>query len=175
MFPGQNDPFGISLGGTVQNPITPPGIWHEEGLHPPGERQFLVNCGPFSLRPGEIASAKYAILIGFGGTRLQNVSHLYSISDSLDQYYPILNTKNRDMQNNPVARIYPNPNSGSFKIELSEIPNSVQTFDPQGRIVFRSLGLIKDNKINIMSLYKGFYMIKFELSNSILMKKLFIE
>lgn len=61
MFPGSSDnQFGWSLGGSAQNPITPPFSWSENepgpGAQPnvPGDRRFVQSAGPFTLESGAV-------------------------------------------------------------------------------------------------------------------------
>jgi hypothetical protein len=176
MFPGANDPFGFSIGGTVQNPVTLPTIWREDSLNLPGDRRFLMNSGPFTLRPNEEATTKFAILIGYGGTRLQNVSHLYSISDSLEQYYPFLSSSQLLNQNTQSDfKIFPNPATGSFQIQTPSNPKSIFIVDLQGRLIYGLRDISETKHFYIEQLPKGLYCVKVQFSNHVSVQKLWIK
>lgn len=61
MFPGISDmQYGWGLGGSVQNPITPPFPWDENNPGPgaqpnvPADRRFVQSAGPFTLVRGAV-------------------------------------------------------------------------------------------------------------------------
>lgn len=58
LFPGNSDPYGISMGGSISNPITPPGSFGTTGWTQQqanvvkNDMRFLTGCGPFKMIPG---------------------------------------------------------------------------------------------------------------------------
>lgn len=76
--------------------------------------------------------------------------------------------------------LYPNPNKGSFTIQLSEAINdyTVQVMDQSGRIVYtnelkNSSDLLQN--VNLNSAASGVYFIKIKSDNSTVIKKIIVE
>jgi hypothetical protein len=78
--------------------------------------------------------------------------------------------------------VYPNPNSGSFKIELqasSPTHTVVKVLNSTGEIVQKSLELHVDKSlnmpVNLENLAEGIYLLKFETENGISTRKILIR
>jgi hypothetical protein len=83
----------------------------------------------------------------------------------------LLGTSNFQTKN-LKAKIYPNPTSDNFSIEMNNEIKSVEIYSLQGQKVLSS----KDKNVNVSNLSKGIYLVKIEdVENAIATQKLIIE
>lgn len=177
MFPGENDPYGFSLGGTVTNPVASPGIWSEEtAAIPPGDRRMILSSGPFDFSPGQSVSYKYAFLVGNGFTYSQNVNQLYATSDSLEQIFPLLSQSSRQIAlPAQKVRVFPNPARDKVCIQIDEDGVVLEVINASGKKVLSHELTSKEEFISTRNLPSGMYALKFQCKGGIIVQKLFIE
>jgi|ERR1043165_7322489 predicted extracellular nuclease len=72
-----------------------------------------------------------------------------------------------EVEFNNISRVYPNPNSGSFTIELKEIRNSaeVKVYDLAGRMVYNTTENSNLMHIGIGNLSQGIYVVEVKTGN----------
>ena len=83
---------------------------------------------------------------------------------------------NDDIINVGFVNLYPNPNNGSFKINMPNVNSSYAVFiyNPLGQVVYTAT--INSNQQNIQThLSKGFYEVKIVMGNQVLVKKMIVE
>jgi len=61
LFPGNSDPNGFGVGGTVQSPIVMPNWTEVVAGNTPGDRRFLQSAGKFTLEPGAINNITFGM------------------------------------------------------------------------------------------------------------------
>ncbi len=77
---------------------------------------------------------------------------------------------------NAALRIYPNPNSGEFNIEVPQIPTQVVLYNLLGDEMMRvELNAQNDYKTKITSLSKGIYLVSFNAGDMQWSKKIIVE
>lgn len=155
MFPGNSDPLGFGFGGSAANPVVMP-PWDEESSgNPPGNRRALLTMGPVTLEPGDFNEFTLVTLIGHGGTNLENVNHLYLLSDSLENF---LTTNSKEaIQKSQIFRIYPNPASGYFSVFCPQPVQQITISDLQGRMLIQLDPNSREHHVS--SLEKGIYLV----------------
>lgn len=181
MFPGNNDPYGFSIGGTVLQPRQLPGIWTEASTgNVPGDRRMLITSGPFDFSSGSSISYQYAILIGHGGENVgENVSRLFQTSDSLDLFRARLEQLDAQALLNcafqPEVLVFPNPGEGRVEIRSPEEIELVELFDLQGRLIHRQKpGSIK-TYLQVKGLARSVYLVRISGQSGVKTKKLMVR
>jgi hypothetical protein len=95
------------------------------------------------------------------------------IVNSIAKYHLTTSVENILAEDN--IEINPNPASSLLSLETSEKIKSLKIFSSIGNTVKNYPGLNNQNTIDISSLSKGIYILKFELENGIAIKKLIKE
>jgi hypothetical protein len=137
-----------------------------------------VSDGPTSESPLTVVVPEDAVL----GETTMRVSTKYlafpeaceedfdgEVEDYTVEVFDDLNVENSMNNDEIILRVYPNPNSGSFKLSLKNSkPQSkeftIQLFDLQGRKVFDKNYQAQNNfeaDINVKKLQAGLYLLKF--------------
>ncbi len=176
MFPGDSDPIGYGLGGTVQNPISmaPWSEITENNL--PGDRRFVLTSGPFKFRPGESIRYQYAVLVGHGGNHLQNINNLFSVSDSLDLLRPLLTSSLPLLPQSPEdIRLYPNPTAGELYFLSKNPVEEYALFDARGRPVKTERLSSTNQFINLKNMPAGIYFLKLVQGGKVIFRKVVKE
>ena len=174
MFPGASDPVGYGLGGTPQNP-KPMASWTEQiAGNMPGDRRSLMSAGPFRLVPDSSFHYTFTTLIARVGNNLDNLNHLSVLSDSMDAYYPLINSiPSKKKPNISHFKLFPNPTSGDFSINSDRQIDDVIVSDLQGKILLHSIG--KEEKYNLKGLKSGIYIISISGEGILEKQKLIIQ
>ncbi|MBW8051683.1 MAG: T9SS type A sorting domain-containing protein [Cytophagales bacterium] len=61
MFPGDTDPYGWGVGGSISNPISMP-VWDENTAgNFPADRRFVMSFGPVTVLPGSVKDFTFAV------------------------------------------------------------------------------------------------------------------
>lgn len=170
-FPAGSDPIGYGLGGTPQNPLNFP--WSERSLaNPRGDRQFLMCAGPFNLPPGGFERYTIVNMIGSGGTNLENLDQLASISDSMDQYFGLTTRRANQLSQEPnTLLLSPNPGTGNVLVECSLPMQRLQIQDVQGKLVWETMPQNRLASLDAGGLLPGVYYIRSFTRQGVLVKK----
>lgn len=137
-FPGNYDPLGYAIGGTISAPITQP-PWSEEGCTELDNsfRETTISSGPFALPRGTSIDYQYCLLVGHGKeSAYVNMLDVEFISDSLEQILPQLQAQRPAA--NPSGeelkvQVYPNPlEGGELNVYCKEGIDEVRLLDAQG-------------------------------------------
>jgi hypothetical protein len=62
MFPGDTDPNGWGVGGSIDNPVSMPAWSEETAGNTPADRRFLQSAGPFTLEPGAVNTITIGVI-----------------------------------------------------------------------------------------------------------------
>jgi ELWxxDGT repeat protein len=101
---------------------------------------------------------------------------LWSLKDTTT--YPPPPTGVNTAINNPSFALYPNPNDGSFTIQLENQQfekGTVSVYDMLGREVYQSTINKQSQIINLNNPPKGIYLIKLQLDDVILTRRMTVE
>jgi hypothetical protein len=183
MYPGASDTIGYGAGGTVSNPLTLP-PWFDGYVdpgnpnpHPPyGDRRFTVSSGPFNFQPGESIRYQFAILVGHGGNRLENIDNLVSVSDSLSRLLPSLNSPRPLLPEEVVdIKIYPNPSRDEIFF-LSQNPiDQVDILNVQGSQILSEKFSESGRSISLKSLRPGIYFLRLVQGGNVVFRRVVKE
>jgi len=83
-----------------------------------------------------------------------------------------------EVQNNLKVKIYPNPTTNRFSIDLDETKlksADVMVYDVQGRLVLQTIVTNQKKEVDVSNLTKGIYFVKIYSGNSFVASKLVIE
>ncbi|HXB40460.1 MAG TPA: T9SS type A sorting domain-containing protein [Bacteroidia bacterium] len=196
LFLGNSDPYGISMGGSIANPILPPGSFGTTGWTQQqagvvkNDMRFLTGVGPFTMQPG--GSYEFDCAFVFSQDSVNCDSNAVCVltraqQDNIrvkrwfdTQSFPsCLSLGGVGIQENanhqlPV-KIYPNPASNYIFIELIEQKNnvSIEIFDMLGNLV--KAGIFNNSQkyisIPIENLSKGLYSVRIKSENVLDVKK----
>lgn len=175
MFPGNNDPLGIAMGGTVQNPVQKSPWYDSVTGSTYDDRRMLLCSGPFRFQPGQAYTYSFCNLVGFGGNNLENRDKLYSISDSLEAYLPLLSQRPAvNPTKEEEVHVYPNPSRGEVNIHAGSAISSVIVTDMRGKQMAVQERGMKLMRLDCSTLQKGIYFISVLTKKGREMKKLIL-
>jgi hypothetical protein len=201
LYPGTSDPYGIGLGGSMAAPVTPTGTygasgWTEyEAGNQFGDRRFIVDVGPFTMKPGGMYELDYAFVF------TQDSAHCYggnfacpiprSVQDNQqvkrwfdNNSFPSclslagLGIKQNNIQSIDV-KLYPNPTSSTVYIEFDSQQKEVtiELFDILGNLISGTQyhQLDKYATLPVASLQSGVYLVKIQSAEGFSTKKFIKE
>lgn len=181
MFPGTTDPNGWGIGGSLQQPVTPPFIWTEGAMPTTGPNtpatdfRGVGGIGPFTFSPGQSVDLTFALIFSRGNdsTAQGSVTRLLEHDASrIRQWYAQGNFPScLDLSTVGVAelkvqeaqvRFYPNPVESVLLVELLEAgPAEVQLYDLQGRLLqTHLLQGAQAHSLDVQSLHAGMYLVR---------------
>ncbi len=200
LYPGTSDPYGIGLGGSLVSPVAPPGGtaaygttgWTEgQAGNPFGDRGFMVNIGPFTMKPDSSYNFDYALVFTqdsancYGNATCpiaravmdnQRVKHWFDNNN----FPSCLSLVGLGIKENNVAtsldfKLYPNPANSMVYIEFDKPLNraTIEVYDMLGKVV-RGLQYndsVKYATIPVSDLQSGVYMVKIQTEESLSVKK----
>ncbi|HTA62385.1 MAG TPA: T9SS type A sorting domain-containing protein [Bacteroidia bacterium] len=199
MYPGNSDPYGIGLGGSIANPIVPTGYgstgWTEtQATNLPGDRRFLTNIGPFTMQPGGVYEVDWALIFSQDTVNCldsntcilprmvqdnKRVKHWFD-----NNHFPsCLNLSTVGIKQNTMpqldVKLYPNPANSNVYIEFTETQKNVtiEVFDILGNLVrgFQYNDANKYSIIPVADLQAGIYILKIKSTEGYSIKKLIKE
>lgn len=160
-FPGSSDSIGLAFNGTVQNPVLKPKWTENNSGNSPGDRRGLIRSGPFTFAPGQSVHYATVSLVGSGGTVQENISHLYNISDSLENFRSTLLTSNAERKiPNVAAIVFPNPASENIRINGGNDISHIRITDLQGKEIYQDQAYVSFGDIDVRSFSKGVYLVQ---------------
>jgi hypothetical protein len=193
MYPGMSDPYGISLGGSISNPVAPPvNNWtqYTAGVVK-NDMRFLIGMGPFTMQPHSKHEVDYALVFS------QDSANCYGAVDTCvlvrakqdnlrvknwfanNSFPSCLNLNGvgiNEIKNNPVDfKIYPSPAQNYIYLEFKEPQprTTIEIIDMLGKIVKAGVfvNVEKYIAIPIENLSRGVYTLKFKAGNDFGVKK----
>ena len=74
-------------------------------------------------------------------------------------------------------KIYPNPNNGSFEIQMTNLSaeTEIEILDLHGKVIYRNNFYNKNQNINIENISRGIYIVKATQNGNIRTKKFMIN
>ena len=95
-------------------------------------------------------------------------------SNAISELPPVLGLKNQaDIFSSSIFNIFPNPNSGIFKLSFTENVEEMSVLNQEGKEI-QTLNTLSDQTVNL-NLPSGLYFLKAHTSNGVAMKKLIIK
>lgn len=162
LFPGNSDPYGISMGGSISNQIPPPGSFgatgwtQSQGSIPPADMRFLTGCGPFTMLPGGAYEFDFAYVFSqdslncYGDSIIGPICTLpraqqdnirvkrWFDTNSFPSCLSLtgIGVAEHKMETLDV-RLYPNPAQEKLSLEVKDVKGkvTVEVLDVQGRIL----------------------------------------
>ena len=201
LYPGTSDPYGIGLGGSIANPVTPVGSYSTSGWteyqagNQPGDRRFNVDIGPFTMKPGGMYELDYAFVFTQDSVNCYGGSYTCPINRSVKDNQQVkrwfdnknfpsclslngLGIKQNNLQSIDV-QLYPNPANSNVYIEFTSVQKEVtiELFDILGNLISGSQynELNKYATIPVASLQSGVYLVKIQTAEGFTTKKLVKE
>jgi hypothetical protein len=194
LYPGNTDPYGIGLGGTVSAPITAPvSNWtqYTAGVTE-YDMRYIMGVGPFTMQPSGVYDLDYALVF------TQDSSHCYAdtLPDCLFPRAKQDNNRVRDWFNNSTfpsclsmvgvgikenvapqldVNVFPNPANNYLHIEFKEAQQKVtiEMIDMLGKIV--KAGVFSDVQkyisVPVEDLGRGVYSVKIKTGDNYGVKK----
>ncbi len=159
------------------------GGWSENVLgNVGGERRMFMSSNDYlSFAPGESICYDYAILYARNGTNLETVDVLYSIADSVQQFFDAQTEFTCQTiilgQDEAIKRkefsLYPNPANNQFSIGLSG-EFDVVLYSIAGKKVLDKKGVDASNVLNI-DLNDGVYIVRIKQEGLTYFKKMIVK
>ncbi len=130
--------------------------------------QMTNNVSYFSANPVAFSIGNYAY-VGTGiGMRF--------FQTAFWQYTPDHTSNIEEPENQICISIYPNPSTGKFTINSSEVIQEYMITDINGRLIYESNGFIHNNEINVnFTISDGLYFVKVISNQGIAVNKLLIS
>lgn len=197
LFPGMSDPYGVTLGGSISNPISAPiSNWtqYNSGL-PKGDMRFTIGVGKFSMLPGASYNLDYALVFSRDSAACFNAVDTCILGRMQKDNIKVRNWYNNNSfpsclnmngigvkENTSIslkATLFPNPGNDCFFIELTEAKENVtiEVTDLSGKIV--RAGTFKDSqkyfRIPTQELAGGIYLVRVHTGNFIFNTKFIKE
>ena len=161
MYPGNSDPYGLAVNGTVQNPIVLPEWTESTAGNVPDDKKGILSSGPFTIAPGQTVTYSAVTLVGAGGTIQNNIDQLNSISDSLESFLPTLLTSNTERKVPELAAtVFPNPASETIRINGENEISQIRITDLQGKVIYHDGAYLSFRDIDVRSFSKGVYLVQ---------------
>lgn len=112
---------------------------------------------------------------GYKSKTIQNVSITNRSIVNLDIQLATSNSGKSEININNEIRIFPNPSSGIYNIELDDLPDkavSYKILSISGQLIKEGNLNAKSSKIDLNNFYNGVYIIEIQMENSIFTDKL---
>ena len=196
LFPGTSDPYGIGLGGSIANPVTPVGSYSTNGWtegqagNQPGDRRFMVNIGPFTMVPGGMYELDYAFVftqdsVNCLGDASCPINRSVKDNQQVKRWFDTnsfpsclslngLGIKQNNLQTIDV-QLYPNPANNNVYIEFtaSQKAVTIEVFNLLGNLISGAQysELNKYATIPVAALQSGVYLIKIQTAEGFTTKK----
>ena len=197
LYPGTSDPYGIGVGGTITAPVTPTGTYGASGWteyqagNQPGDRRFMVDIGPFTMKPDRMYELDYAFVFTQDSVNCYGGSYTCPINRSVKDNQQVkrwfdnknfpsclslngLGIKQNNLQSIDV-QLYPNPANSNVYIEFTSVQKEVtiELFDILGNLISGAQysELNKYATIPVAALQSGVYLVKIQTAEGFTTKK----
>lgn len=189
LFPGTSDPYGISMGGSISNPIPPQAPYNtttgwtcQSGGLLPSDMRFQIGVGPFTMLPHGVYDIDYALVFSQDSAQCVNASHLCILpraqQDNIrvrnwfaaNNFPSCLNLSGLSVKENSLATgnvsVYPNPAEQYVTIEFNSSVEkvTVELLDMVGNTVKAGIFNATERFISIPvnDLSQGVYILKIQ-------------
>jgi len=196
VFPGSSDPYGVSLGGSIANPISAPAPYNNSvgwteasaGILK-NDMRFLIGMGPFSMQPGGSYQIDFAYVFsqdsvncGSGDNdcifpRMQQDNNRVRDWFNANSFPSCLSLAGVGIKENYAIdpKVYPNPAEDLLYVELKDPGTNltIEIYDILGKLMIGSTHLQSQKyiAIPIEKLQKGSYIIKVKSNDGCVSKK----
>ena len=200
VFPGNSDPYGISMGGSIASPVAPPPTYPGTGwtMKAAGvvknDMRFSTGVGPFSMQPGGIYEFDYAYVFSqdslncYGDTVLAGACILpraqrdnikvknWFDTNTFPSCLSLSGLGMKEIKPTPAdINIYPNPASNLVFIEFKQANTNVtvELFDMFGNLVKAGTftEVQKYISIPVDDLQNGLYQVRIRSNDQLVTKK----
>jgi hypothetical protein len=200
LYPGNSDPYGIGIGGSIANPITPTGNygttgWTEkQAINAPGDRRFMTNIGPFTMQPGGVYDIDWALVFSQDTTSCLDsntciLSRMVQDNKRVKHWFDnnsfpsCLNLVGVGVKQNTSpqldVKLYPNPANNNMYLEfgVSQKNVTIEIYDMLGKLVhgFQYNDESKYAVVPVNDLQSGIYIIKVKSNEGYTVKKFIKE
>lgn len=170
-WPGNSDPYGFSIGGSMQNPTPLPSNWTEFSVpNPPGDRRFVASMGPFTWVPGQVQEFTMVVLFAQADSAgaMPSVRKLMAEDDSVQAWFnrgmPTLPNQLRPLASSgkqQLVKLVPNPNDGSFTVmtEAAGIRH-YRIIDVKGQVLHKMVSESTQTRFSGLALPTGLYLLE---------------
>lgn len=199
LYPGNSDPYGIGLGGSIANPLLLTGYgstgWtQKQAGDVPNDKRFMTNIGPFTMQPGGVYEVDWALVFSQDTTNCldsntcilprmvqdnKRVKHWFDNNN----FPSCLSLVGVGIKQNAMpqldVKLYPNPANNNMYIEFADMQKNVtiEVFDMLGKLVtgFQYNDGNKYAIIPVADLQSGVYIIKIKSTEGYSVKKFIKE
>jgi hypothetical protein len=200
VYPGTSDPYGIGMGGSLALPVAPPGGtaaygtsgWTEyQAGNPFGDMRFMVNIGPFTMKPDSSYNFDYALVFTQDsatcyGNAICPITRAVTDNQRVRNWFnnnnfpSCLSLAGLGIKENNVApsldfKLYPNPANSVVYITFDNPQNkaTIEVYDMLGKVVrgFQYNDLVQYVTIPVSDLQSGVYMVKIQTEEGLSVKK----
>ncbi|MGZ4067343.1 MAG: Periplasmic ligand-binding sensor domain-containing protein [Bacteroidia bacterium] len=193
LYPGASDPYGISMGGSIANPVAPPVNYGSTGWTQPAagvvknDMRFLIGVGPFTMQPKQTYELDYALIFTPSNSADNLTALPLAQQDNIrvkrwfdnNSFPSCLSLNGVGIQKNETAqldvKVYPNPANNYLFIEFKDAKEktTVEIYDILGNIVNGAIFNESSKYITIPveNLQSGVYSIRIKSGNSFTVKK----
>ncbi len=176
MWPGNSDPYGFSIGGSMQNPTPLPSNWTEFTVpNQPGDRRFVASMGSFTWAPGQVQEFTMAVVWARSDSvgAMPSLRKLLVEDDSVQNWFdrgmpriPCVAVQNKKLTDILPLRIIPNPNEGIFMLTSNQPGlKRLRILDVNGKAMFAKESLLDNIKLENMNLKTGLYLMEVQSDN----------
>ncbi len=196
LFPGNSDPYGISMGGSITNPIPPPGNFGTSGWTQQqagvvkADMRFLTGVGHFTMQPAGKYNFDYAFVFSQDSAncdsnavcvlgRAQQDNIRVKNWFNANTFPSCLSLNGVGIQENGKpqldVKVYPNPASNYVYIEVVDAKDkiTIEIFDMLGNLV--KAGTFSNSQkyitIPVEDLSKGLYSVRIKAENVLAVRK----
>ncbi len=163
--------------------------WTETSVgNTPGDRRFIMGCGPFNLNAGQSVEFDMAQVFTRDTISAYTIGNLYeknrddvrrvqqwfavdSFPSCLDLYTGI----NEFATQKEEAGIYPNPSSGLFTITSNSTIKKIEVFNLIGEVIYQSFLNTKQSTIDLGGFDKGIYFVQLQTEKGSMNRKIVLN
>jgi hypothetical protein len=200
LYPGNSDPYGISMGGSMANPVTPAGNYGTTGWTEKqagnqfGDRRFINNIGPFTMQAGGVYEIDWALVfsqdtVNCVGDNTCILPRMVKDNKRVKNWFDTnnfpscLSLNGLGIKQNEVQqldlKLYPNPANDNVYIEFAALQKNItiEVIDLLGKVVY-GLQYNDESKyatIPVANLQNGVYLVKIKSNTGYSVKKFIKE
>ena len=173
MFPATSDPWNNGTYGVDPDYPYAGGWCEEEENNPPGDRRGVMSSGTFTVHPGDELNFTIAFVWSRGTDgAMSSVTKGFADVARITEMYNKGMLHGCDMENVSVqnikekqaVQVYPNPATDKILVSNVALDTKYQITNLRGQVVKE--GLLLSATLDISSLSKGAYIIKFVTENN---------
>jgi hypothetical protein len=196
VYPGTSDPYGISMGGSIANPMLPAvSNWTEYSAgNVKGDRRFIIGVGPFTMLSGKTYEVDYALVFSQDSATCasdsicpisvaQNDNARVRRWFNNNSFPSCLSLQGVGIKNNASintdVKFYPNPTASTLYVDFTGSVQCaiIEVYDLLGNVVWA--GTFRDGinhaVIPVSGIANGVYLVKMNLDGTMITKKFIKE